>query len=1566
MVDSVPSPDSVTAVGPRSVAVGRDVLGPVFTGDVYVGGYERFEDVRQYADGLVAELDLSHFTGRRWLVDDIDEFLRSEDRGYFVLEAGAGVGKTTFCAWLAHSRGYPQHLVQIPGGADAAAAVKNLAAQVIDAYQLDEIAPGGVLPPAAARPDWFVRVLAAAGKRARQAARPLVLVVDGLDQVPHRVGDMPLGLPPSPPPGVYLVVSRRPGGQLLPIEAPRRYFTLQPWAEPNQAPVPNQQDMVAYLRRVADESPLSELLAAADLAVEVFVDQVAAKCAGVWIYLRYVMEEMRHLRRSVTDLTALPETLWQYYARTFARDQHDDPARWNAVLLPLLTTLGAVGEPVTFDLLCTLAGVEADDRWRRVLDGSWRPFLQVQDDGLDVEPRYAVYHASLREFLDGRLTEEALAQMSAERPLIRQLHQALRERHSRIGDRYLSAWGGLATDVSGLRAPTAGDLDDGYGLRHLASHLLAAGRSRDLHRLLACQWTQPSVDPALSPRLINAWFTARDRSGDLVSYLKDVELAWQAAATATRQELSSGGADVALGLELRYALITASIVSLASTVPIPLIAALTEHRLWAPAQALAYSRQLPDPAQRASALIALHPFARPDQQHPAMSDALTAARQITDRHRRAQVLAALAPLLRAEQQRQVWAESLAAVRHLTDKDRRAREVAKESEVTPTDQREQSLAAFNAAKLIAKSDEYHARLLATLTPQLPADLLGEALAAAWQIADESARVRAVAALAPRLPADLLAQTLAAAQQINDEDSKARLLATLTPQLPADLLGEALAAAWQIADEYLQVQAVAALAPRLPADLLADELAAARQIGSEIPRAQLLAALTPLLPADQQQPVWAAALTAARQISNYTLRVLLLEVAAPQMLTALAPLLSADLLADVLAAARQNSDEFLRAQELAALASRLPPEQQQQVWAEALDAARQITREVPRAHVLAALAPVLSAELLAELLAAVRQISDEILRARGLAALAPRLPPEQQQHVWAEALVAAQQVIRDDPEGLAMLVPQLPVDLLAEALATARQISEEYPRMGVAFLGPNPELPADLVDELMLEFCREFADASKLTQMLMGLAMARQFGDDNQINEINEQFVDMLDEAVPASRKLTRYQFSRADVLAALAPRLPTDLLVEALTDTRQISDKDRRARVIAALVPRLPASLLADALTAAQQIGDEYPRAQLLAALASCLPADLLDETLAAARQITDTAQRTKVLATLASHLSADQQKLVWAEALAAAQQINSEYFRAQELALLAPQLPADLIAETLAAARQIRQEDTRAQLLATLAPRLPTEQQQDEVWAEALAAADGADLHGFGRAQLLAALVAQMPTDIVDEELANARQVSNAPRRTEWLAALAPRLPTEQQREEVWAEALTAARQSTDDYERAYMLEVLAPRLPAGLLAEALAAARQISDVDSRAQLLIGLAPRLPAGLLAEALAAARQISDEDCRVRVLAALAPRLPAGLFAEALAAARQISDERERARALAALAGQMAAQAPLSDGALLQEVLPVLARHPRHELVADLRILLAHPQGTALGTQIASITAEATIAVGNWWP
>jgi hypothetical protein len=148
------------------------------------------------------------------------------------------------------------------------------------------------------------------------------------------------------------------------------------------------------------------------------------------------------------------------------------------------------------------------------------------------------------------------------------------------------------------------------------------------------------------------------------------------------------------------------------------------------------------------------------------------------------------------------------------------------------------------------EEYRGRVLAALLPQLPPDLLFEALAIARTITDQEYRAQILATLAPQLPPDLLPEALIAARTIKDERYRAKSMVALAPLLPeperGGVLAEALAAARAIDYEGYRAEVLAALAPQLPSELLPDTLTATRAIKDEEYRAQVLAALPLQLP------------------------------------------------------------------------------------------------------------------------------------------------------------------------------------------------------------------------------------------------------------------------------------------------------------------------------------------------------------------------------------------------------------------------------------------------------------------------------------------------------------------------------------------------------------------------------------------------------------------------------------------------------------------------------------------------------------------------------------------------
>src|SRR6266571_2622661 len=91
----------------------RNYFAPV-TQYVFTGGLERLRDVSFDPAPLARDLDLARFTGREWLIGRIDAFIAGRPRGYVVIQAEAGVGKSTLAAHLAGSRPWPCHFTRLP------------------------------------------------------------------------------------------------------------------------------------------------------------------------------------------------------------------------------------------------------------------------------------------------------------------------------------------------------------------------------------------------------------------------------------------------------------------------------------------------------------------------------------------------------------------------------------------------------------------------------------------------------------------------------------------------------------------------------------------------------------------------------------------------------------------------------------------------------------------------------------------------------------------------------------------------------------------------------------------------------------------------------------------------------------------------------------------------------------------------------------------------------------------------------------------------------------------------------------------------------------------------------------------------------------------------------------------------------------------------------------------------------------------------------------------------------------------------------------------------------------
>jgi hypothetical protein len=541
--------------------------------NVFAGGGRSLRQAYLDPDPARGRACSRSFTGRGWLLREIDDFVARYDRGYFIVEADAGTGKTAFALWCSGSRGWPIHFAE--HNADArriAPAVRNLVAQLIVAWDLHDLAPAGVLPTGADWSSLLWQVLTAAA-RVAQPATPIIVVVDGLDEaVDVDFDSLPFGLPDDLPTGVFVVATVKTGRLQHHPTAP---MAICNW---NQRRTQQRADLETFLHHEWARLHVSDAITQDGTTEAEFVTTLLDRSDGVWLYCHFALVELISGTGRPRDIPSLPQGLVGYYYNAIGRWARTAEARAQE---PVLATLAVALEPLDVAMLTQLSGVNETRTVDDLLHGLLRPFFAESDD------RWTVRHSSFAEYVVAGPDAVALADVKTQQDRLADHACAA---HRRISDRYLHQWGGLDAGLPALAAdPALPGRDGGYPLRALASHLVAGGRTPCLHALLAC-----GTDDR------NIWYAAHDAAGDIAGFLDDVATARRALAPAD------------VSLHTRYALIESAAATVSSNVSPGLLAVLVERGFWSVPRALATIRRIADNDQQAQALLWVIPFVPDD------------------------------------------------------------------------------------------------------------------------------------------------------------------------------------------------------------------------------------------------------------------------------------------------------------------------------------------------------------------------------------------------------------------------------------------------------------------------------------------------------------------------------------------------------------------------------------------------------------------------------------------------------------------------------------------------------------------------------------------------------------------------------------------------------------------------------------------------------------------------------------------------------------------------------------------------------------------------------------------
>jgi hypothetical protein len=106
-----------------------------------------------------------------------------------------------------------------------------------------------------------------------------------------------------------------------------------------------------------------------------FVGRITDRCGGVWIYLSYLLSDLRTGALELADLDRLPARLAQYFATNLLRRRREP--EWPTEDLRLLGVLAAAFGPVGTSMLADATGVDPT-AVRRVCEERYRAFLRTR------------------------------------------------------------------------------------------------------------------------------------------------------------------------------------------------------------------------------------------------------------------------------------------------------------------------------------------------------------------------------------------------------------------------------------------------------------------------------------------------------------------------------------------------------------------------------------------------------------------------------------------------------------------------------------------------------------------------------------------------------------------------------------------------------------------------------------------------------------------------------------------------------------------------------------------------------------------------------------------------------------------------------------------------------------------------------------------------------------------------------------------------------------------------------------------------------------------------------------
>jgi TIR domain/NB-ARC domain len=376
-------------------------------------------------------------------------------------------------------------------------------------------------------------------------------------------------------------------------------------------------------------------------------------------------------------------------------------------------------------------------------------------------------------------------------------------------------------------------------------------------------------------------------------------------------------------------------------------------------------------------------------------------------------------------------------------------------------------------------------------------------------------------------------------------------------------------------------------------------------------------------------------------------------------------------------------------------------------------------------------------------------------------------------------------------------------------------------------------------------------------------------------------------------------TKAQVLISLVPHLTAGLLPQAMRIALAIGDAKLWAEALIALAPCLTIDLLNEATTSTRFVSDELERGRVLGSLAiRSAELDDSDRALALAHSITNDEIRAQTFKELTAVSNSSDRDRNLIQALTEARSIVDVRARTNSLIALAPLLPLELIREARGAAIEIADAWLRQDVFSALSQRLLEMGRIPEA-ANTVRAIE----HPDARCKALTALAAHaepvQADELLHQALLEALSIKETASRANTLVSITPHLTLD-----LLPAALAAAREIADvAYNAQINISIALRYIKLGRTVEALSVVQAVSQESAKADVLAALASGLTPDLLPEALHTVSALADEACRAKALAALAPHLTPDLCRIAIELVESIKSRKARSQVILSLATLM---------------------------------------------------------------